>query len=808
MTGLIQDLRYALRQIRKAPGLIATAVITLALGIGANTAIFSALNAVVLRPLPYENSSRLVWLTNYLPRFKDQTVGTPDFLAWRDQNHSFSSLAAYDQGDFNLTGGTGPERIHYVGVTASLFTVLGIQPQAGRAFRNEENIPGAAPVAILSHGLWQRSFGADRFILGKKVALDGTAFEVIGVMPPSFVFPDNESAPDVLIPLSLPEHLDMATQPIEIIQVIGRLRPGITIDQAKADIATIQAQFVNTYPPAFKNLVAGIEVQVLSLHEHLVGDVRHTLLVLLAAVLFLLLIACANTANLQLAKAIGQSKELGVRAALGASRFRLARQFLTESMLVSLLGAATGILLAYCSIGILHRLHPQGLPQFNEIVLDASVLAFGFVVAVLSGILSGVAPALVTRRSNLNDTLKESSRTLTDAQAVRRVRKLLVVSEVSLATILLVGSGLFIRTFVGLQQMDPGFDPHQILTLRISLPGAKYPNDARQREFFEGLIQRLSAVPEIRHAGTVSELPLTSYSNSASVVFEGRPTPPPGMRPWVPFTSASSGYFRAMGIPLIQGRDFDARDGPDNPRVVLVTQAFVQRFMPGESAIGKRIQTGHGKAWRTIVGVVGDVRHLGLPTAPAAEVFGNFAQDPNPRMSVVVRVSVDPLTVTSAVRQAVLSLDQELPIFDVATMEQRLANSIAAQRFNMWLLTTFGMVALTLGVIGIYGIVSFYVVERTHEIGIRMALGAEQSDVLRLVLSRGTGLALAGVSIGLVLALALSRFLSSMLFGVRPNDAPTFLAVSVVLAGAACVASYIPARCAANIDPMVALRYE
>jgi putative ABC transport system permease protein len=805
---LVQDLRYGLRQLRRRPTFTTIAILTLALGVGANTAIFCVLNAVLLRPLPYESSSDLVWLTNYLPRLQDHIVGTPDFVTWRSQNHSLSKLAAFEEGDVNLTGGINPERIHSAYITASLFPLLEIRPELGRGLRDEENVPGAPPVVILSHGLWQRRFGASSSTVGSMLVLDGTPHEVVGVMPASFVFPNGGLAPDILVPLSLPEHLDMASKSIEIVSVIGRLRRGISINQAGADLSTIQQRFVTTYPPAFKNMAAGIETQVISLHEHLVGEVRHTLLLLLAAALFLLLVASVNTANLQLAKATSQSRELSVRLALGASRSRLTRQVLTESLLVTLCGGATGTLVTFLAIEFLHKLEPQDLPHFNKIGIDSWVLAFGFTIAILSGLISCLAPALLVSAGRLNDILKESSRTLTDVPAVRRVRNLLVVSEISLAMILLIGSGLFIRTFLALSHVNPGFDSHNLLTLRISLPEAKYPNIGAQRAFFEQLADQVKALPGNLRVGAVSQLPLDIENLSGSVVFEGQPTPPRGMRPSVPILTATTDYFPAMGIPVVLGRCFEPSDTPDTPGVVLVNQAFVRKFFSFEDPIGKRIQLGGGDSWMTVVGVVGDVRRLGLQTEPAPEVFNDFRQNPRLEMALVVRSAENSISLTSSVRQEVLSLDKEQPVFDIATMERRLAHSIASEKFKMWLLSSFGTVALVLAVIGIYGIVSFQVVQRTHEIGVRMALGAEYRDVLRLVIRRGAMLTLLGITIGTVAALVLTRFLSTMLFGVRPNDMTTFVAASVVLGAAAFLASYVPAHRATRVDPMAALRYE
>src|SRR6266550_3787730 len=563
MNGFFQDLRYALRQLRKSPGLTTTAILTLALGIGANTAIFTVLNAVLLRPLPYEEPSRLAWLTNYMPRGKATIVGAPDFVQWRSQNYSFTELAAYDEGNFNLTGGLSPERIHYASVTASLLPLLGVQPAAGRSFRSDENTSESVPVVMLSHEIWQRQFGSDRSVIGTKIALDGDEYEVIGILPASSVFPSGGTSPEVLVPLHLPENTGMASKNIEILNVIGRLRPGITINQARSDISTIQSAFVaSSYPPAFRNIVAGFETRVIPLQQHLVGDVERTLLVLLGAVAFLLLIACANTANLQLAKVTERSKELGLRAALGAKGSRLTRQLVTESILLSLMGCGVGMFLAVWSIAALHPFHPGGLPHFHDVAVDYSVLTFAAAIATFSGILSGLAPAVLVRRGNLNDVLKESSRTVTDAKSVRRLRRLLVVSEVSLAVVLLVGSGLFIRSFLGLLQVDPGLDPQNVLTVEISMPAAKYSSPERQRTFIDNLIQGLGALPGVVRVGAVSQLPLTGYHLAGAVVVERQPVPPPGMRFTAPMGSATPDYFRAMGIPLIAGRNFDSSDTP------------------------------------------------------------------------------------------------------------------------------------------------------------------------------------------------------------------------------------------------------
>ena len=817
MNGLLHDFRYAVRQLRKTPGLTATAIVTLALGIGANTAIFTLLNAVLLRPLPYDHASRLVWITDYLPRLKDSVVGTPDFVQWRNQNHSFTELAAYDEGEFDFTGGPRPERIHFAGVTASFLPMLGVQPIAGRVFRPEENIPGATATVILSYPFWQRRFGGDRAVVGTRVIVDGTPREIAGIMPASFVFPSNTGDPDVLVPLSLPEHLDMSSRAIQIVNVVGRLRHGVSVVQANNELSTIQHQFVaSSYPTGFKNMVSGFQMRLTPLQTHLAGDVHQALVVLFAAVTLLLFIACANTANLQLTRASARRKEFGVRNALGASPKRLARQLLVESVLQSLIGGLAGTLIVLWSVAGITRLHVHALPNFAHIAIDKSVLSFAVAAATLSGLLSGLLPAGLQRHANVYEVLKDSSRTLTEPNAIRRARSFLVVAEIGLSAILLVGSALLVRSFRELIQVDPGFNPHNVLTFQISLPEAKYASAQGQRIFFETLFDRLRAIPGVAEAGAVSNLPLTSYNASGGVQVEGEPVPPKGMRPSSPIASVTTDYFRTMEIPLLRGRYFNGTDSPRTMGVVIVNQAFSKQFFPSENPIGKRVQLGASKSWFTIVGIVRDIRHLGLRSPASPQVFTSFEQGPsgdafqNPsaQMAVVLRCVVSPITLISAVRDVVATLDREQPIFDVETMERRLGDSIAEERADMTLLTGFGLIAMLLAVVGIYGVISFHVSQRTYEIGVRMALGAEKIQILQLVLRAGTILLIPGIAIGLGAAFVLTRFLSSMLFGIGANDLTSFIGAALVLASSAFLACYIPARRAAKVDPMVALRYE
>ena len=809
MRGFVQDVHYAVRQLRKSPGLTATAVISLALGIGANTAIFSVLNALLLRPLPYKSSSKLVWLSTYLPRLKDHVVGTPDYLQWRRESRSLADIAAYDEGDANLTGGANPERIHYRGVSASLFSVLGIQPVMGRNFRDDENAPDAPPVVILCNGFWQRRFGGLRSVIGTKIRLDGIPHEVVGIMPASFVFPDRGLAPDLLLPLSLPENVNYATsRQVEMVQVIAKLRSKVSIDQAKTELSGVEQRFTNTFPPAFRNLTAGMETEVVPLRRQLVGDVRHTLIILLAAVVFLLLVACANVANLQLAKATTQEKELGLRSALGASRSRLLRQIFVENLLLCSIGALAGGLLA---LGTRAFVHPAGtalLSHFNPIELDYRVLTFTAATALLAGVLTGLAPAALTFRPHLNEAIKEGAHTLTDNPSLRRVRKLLVIGQFAVTMVLLVASGLFIRTFTALLQVNPGFDPHNVLTLNVSLPDASYGSATQQQAFFDNLIQRLDGTAGITSAAAISQLPLTPYESSGSVVFENRPAPPPGMRPNVPISAANPKYFSTMHVPILRGRNFDASDNSRSLPVILVSQEFARHYFGDEDPLGKRVQLEGKQEWRTIIGVVGDTHHLGLQLPPSAEVFTDFEQNPRGQMSIVLRSVQNPLDLIPIIRQHMLDLDREQPIFDVATMDRRLSDSISTQRLNMFLITSFGVVSTTLALVGIYGVLSFYVVRRTQEFGIRVALGAERNDIFQLTLKPGALMSLTGATVGLPTALVLSRFMSSMIFGIKVNDPVTFAGAAVVLVLAGVAGSYIPARRAASLDPMVALRYE
>jgi len=808
MSVLSQDLLYALRHFRKHRSTAITAVITLALGIGVTTAIFSVFNAVVLNPLPYANSNRLIWLTNYLPKLKDHIVGTPDFIAWRDQNHTLDGIAAFDDGDFNLTSTNRAERIHYAAVTSSLFDVLGVQPALGRPFRSQENTPVAAPVVIISSALWHRRFGGAQSAIGSKIELDYHPYEIVGIMAPTFVFPASGSTPDVLLPLTVPGRADTAIQTIEVVNVIGRLRKGISISQASAEIASIQRQFIEqSYQVGFKNMVSGLQTQIVPLQQHLIGNFRHSVAIMMAAVMFLLLSACANNTNLQLAQAAARMNEFGIRSALGAKKSRLVRQLITENVLLSSSAGILGIVVAASSIAILNRWHPPSLPHFSPIVVNDQVIEFALILVALSGLFSGLLPALLANTENLAERLKQGSHSLIDSRSSGWVRRLLVMAEIALAMVLLVGSALFIRSFVALMQVNPGFEVHDLLTLQISLPDAKYSDANRQRNFFNEVGSKLSNLPGVSGCAAVSDLPLAGDGWSAGIEFQGEEVPQ-GMRPFVGIVSTSAGYFRVMHIPLLGGRYFTDTDTPHSPDVAIVNQEFAQHFFGNTHVLGKKLRVGSSTEWITIVGVIANIHNVGLQNSPTPELFTLFEQHPRGQMAVVLRTVVNPDGLVATIRNAIASVDLDQPIFDVSSMEERMAASITSLRVNMWLLAAFGGTALLLSITGIYAVVSFYVANRTYEIGLRIALGADRRDIVHIVLKLAAMLALSGIGIGLGASLMLTPFLSNLLFDIRPSDFPSFVGACVIVASAAGLASYVPAQRAAKIDPLVAIRYE
>jgi len=804
METLWQDLRYGFRMLARNPGFTAVAVLTLALGIGANTAIFSVVNAVLFQPLDYEEPDRLylLWTTN--PGWaRPESASLPDFLDWREQNQVFEDLAAISRRSLNLTGDGEPERLIGSYVSSSFFSLLRVQPSAGRGFLPGEDAPGAEHVAVLGYGLWQRRFGADPSLVGKTISLNGNDHTVVGIAPEDFQL---FQGTDLWLPLALDASQPQFGRRSDFLRVLGRLKPDVREDRAQAEMTTIAKRLEQEYPQTNTN----IGVVLVPLHEHFVGNVRPALLVLLGAAGFVLLIACANVANLLLARAASREKEVAIRAALGASRFRLVRQLLTESVLLALLGGSGGLLLAMWGTDGLVRLSPAGLPRLNEIAVNEWVLGFTLLVSVIAGVLFGLVPALHASRLEMHESLKEGGRGSADQGGRRRLRSVLVVSEVALALMLLIGAGLMITSVYRLQQVSPGFNTENLLVGRVNLPAAKYSNPSEILGFSEQLIERLEGMPGIRAVTTTDDYPLSSGSYLSFVV-EGRPAPPPSQVVDAIVISVTPGYHRALGILLVRGRAFTRQDGPGDRLVVVINQAMAKKHFPSEDPIGQRLAYDGPDGqpnWREIVGVVADVRHEGLDQDAYPEFHMPFSQKPSRGMTVLVRTESDPSALVGAVRGAVQAIDPNQPVYAVRTMDTILSRSVAQQRFTMVLLGMFATVALVLAAIGIYGVISYSVSRRTHEIGIRMALGAQPRDIFRLVVGQGMVLTLIGVGVGLAGAFALTRFLESLLFGVSATDPATFAGVALLLAAVALLACYLPARRATKVDPLVALRYE
>ena len=809
----LQDIRYAFRMLLKRPSFTVIVVLTLALGIGANTTIFSAIDAVLLNPLPYKDPERLmvVWETNKQlgPEMWDRNeAAIGNFLDWRSRNQSFDQLGALFDTDMNLTGVGEPQRIKSVVATTNFFQVLGVQPMLGRSFSPESETPGSPFTAIISHELWQRQFGSDPGLINKSLTLNGHQVEVIGVMPPGFElqFPISVHV-DMWVPFVIdvadPDYHDRRNN---FLYAVGRLKPGVSQEQAQAEMKLIASQLQQQYPET--NADRG--VRVVPLHKQVVGNVESYLYMLFAAVGFLLLIACANVAGLLLARVTARQREVAVRMALGASRWRLIRQLLTESVILSAFSGLLGLLLAYAGVKLLVALTPSEVPRLHEIGLHVPVFLWTLAISVVTGLLFGLAPALQASRPDLNSALKESSGRNPGSFQGSELRNLLVVSEVAVALLLLVGAGLMTKSFLRLQQVDPGFDATNVVSMNIALPTSKY-RAQQLNNFYDQLFERIRNLPGVKSVGGINPLPLGGTNISLSVLDEGAPAVALTDRPSVGVRVVTPGYFQTMSIPILKGRAFTEQDRDNSPNVILVNEALASRFWPNQDAIGKRLdfEEDSGKqVWREIVGVVGNVKHKALATEVMPEAYFPYKQDPENFMGLVVRTASDPMSMIPAIRNQVLSIDKDQPVSDIMTMEQRLAKSVAASRFVMLLLGSFSVLALGLAAVGIYGVMSYLVTQRTQEIGVRMALGAQKRDVLKLVVRRGMVLAIIGTAIGLVASLALTRLMRSLLFEVTPTDWLTFVITSVVLLTVALLACYIPARRATKVDPLVALRYE
>jgi putative ABC transport system permease protein len=808
---LAQDIRYGLRQLHRNPGFTAVAILTLALGIGANTAVFSIVSAVVLRPLPFPGPHQLVQVTTSGHHREDvnQTGASYlDFLDWRTQNSVFADMAAYDQTFFTLIGRGEADFIYGAAATPSLFSILGVKPLLGRAFIWAEESTHAAPVAMISEHLWRHRYGASPAVIGKTIDLNKKGFTIIGVIPSSFGFPFQSKRYDIWVPVSQDPTFGVLSpiREAHYLHVVARLKTGVSMAAAQAQMDTILARSARAYPKAG----AGWQVGLAHLQKKIVDGVEDPLLVLLAAVAFVVLIACANVANLLLVRAIARQKEFAVRAALGASRRRLIGQVLLESSLLSLLGGALGLLLAFESTGVLSSLVPVDVPRIHPIGVNAWVLSFTVGLCLVAGVLSGLAAALHRPQAGLSEALKEGARGSGGSGRQQSLRSVLAITEIALALVLLAGAGLLIRSFLGLERVDPGFDTDNLLEAMISLPRAQYRRPGDWSEFYSQLLGRLKVLPGVVGAGATLVPPLSGGVVPMEFTVEGRPVEP-GKFPSANYSDVSANYFRVMGIPLLRGRFFTQDDRFSARAVALVSAAFVRRYFPNENPIGRTILIQYpllNLHAREIVGVVGDVRFRSLGEAPPPTMYTPYKQAAFPVIGVVVRTVGNPVRVASAVRAQLFRIDPNLPLADVTTAAQEERGTMAPPRFRTLLLGMFAALALVLAMVGIYGVVSYSVSQRTHEIGTRMALGAQQRDVLKLVVKQGMILAIIGVGVGVPVALGLTRFLASMLYGVKPTDPLTFVLVSLLLFGVALLASTLPARRATKVDPMVALRCE
>ena len=798
IVDLWQDLRYGLRMLGKNPGFTAVTVLTLALGIGANTAIFSLINTVLLRPLPFAEPERLVWTWGEFSGGNRASTSPPDFLDYRAQSRTLAQLAAQRFNSFNLTGSGEPERVSGAAVTANFFQALGLAPLQGRAFAPEEEQPGRAQVAIISRGLWQRRFGGDPGIVGQVISLNGRSHTVVGVAPDETQLLQEA---EVWTPLTF-EQPEMKVRRFHFLRVIGRLQPGVTLQQAQADMDAVAAGLEKLYPDSNKDW----RLRLVPLREFIVGGVRKPLYVLLGAVSFVLLIACVNVANLLLARAAKRQKEVALRYALGANRPRLIRQLLTESMILGVGAGMIGLLLARWGTGLLIRLAPETLPTVGAIGLDHRVLGFTLLVSLVTGVGFGLTPAWQSSRPDLNEVLKEGGAGGGSSARLGRARHILVMVEVALALVLLIGAGLLIRSFRRLQEVDPGFDPRHVLTLRLFLPEAKYPEPEQRQAFFERVLERLAALPGVEAVGTSTWLP-TLGGGDTYFTIEGKPFPDPHQKVTAFNPAVSHDYLRAMKIPLLKGRHFTAAESKERPRTVIINEAFARAYFADAEPIGQRLNIDMGEPWRCeIIGVARDVTQFALDTEAYPAMY-------LPSMSmgfagVVVRTSGDPLAWAPAVRQAVREVDPEQPIANLGSMEQIVAGMLEESRFRTLLLGLFAALALCLSAIGIYGVIAYSVAQRSREIGIRMALGAQAGDILRMILGQGMKLTLAGVGLGVAGALAVTRVLSSLLFGVSATDPLTFAVIAALLIVVALLACWIPARRATKVDPLVALHGE
>ena len=809
MENLWHDLRYGARMLAKSPGFTAVAVIALALGIGANTAIFSVVNAALLRPLPYRDADKLVIVWEKSRRNDQNNISPANLMDWSEQNGVFTEMAGTYDRNAVLVGDGEPEEIPAQLATTNLFSLLGVEPILGRTFWADDGKPDQPRVVVLSYGLWQRRFGGDPTIVGRKLNINRAEAVVIGVMPAGFKWHIHKGSAttkpaELWSPLVITG--DMRIRRGRFMTSVARLKPDVTFEQAKADMDVIAARLEQQYA----DFNADWGVNVVPLRTQFTGEFRAPLLVILGAVGLVLLIACANVANLLLSRAAARQKEIAIRVAIGASRARIVRQLLTESVLLAAVGGAAGLLLALWGTDLLVSLSPRELADLQQVKISLPVLGFTLAISLLTGIVFGMAPAFEATRVKLQESLKEGSKNIGGGARSHRLRGAFVITEIALALVLLVGAGLLIRSFNRLQSVDPGFNPHNVLTMRISLPSRKYDTDRKTIDFFHQAVEQIKALPGVEAAGATNYLPFAGPHSGTSVEIEGRPKLPPGQELTTGACVTDAKYFGAMQIPLKRGRLFTEQEATEMRHVVVINEAFARKNLPGEDPIGKRvtIYMKEENVPTEIIGVVGDHKHMGLDSEIEPMAYWPHAEQAFTFMTFVIRTQGDPASIAPAVRGVIQALDGEQPLADVRTMENLLADSVARSRFNTLLLTVFAGVALILAAVGIYGVMSYAVTQRTHEIGIRMALGAPTSTVLALVVKQGMTLAVIGVGAGLAASFALTRIMASLLFGVSATDTFTFALIPLVLVSVAMLACYLPARRAMKVDPMVALRYE
>ena len=808
---ILQDVRFGLRMLFRSRGLTFVAVVALALGIGATTAIFSVVDAVLVRPLPYPAPQELVWFWEAQPHLSEAPFSAADFLDFQLQNHSFSEVAAVHRLSFNLTGLGPVERVPGMVASTTVFSLFGIQPIIGRTFLPSEGTFGTARVAVITYGFWQSHFGGDRAVVGKTINLDNQPVQIVGILPASFRYGNDvqlwvnpvNTVPEVFSAFADWERKLSADRETHYLNIIGRLKPGVPLSQAQADISAIMDRIRQQHPEA-----TGHTVELIPLSELFTGSVRQTLLVLLGVVGLVLLIACANVANLLLARSVGRRREIAVRSALGAGRLRIICQLLTESALLSVAGGVLGLALAAVLLHFLIAASPRDLPRVQEVSIDLRVLGFTLTVSLLTSLLFGLAPSLAAGRQPLGEFLKEGSRGSTSGVAHNRLRGLLVVAEVALSLVLLVASGLLIRSFVLILRVNPGFNPDHLVTMWMNFTSVRYSENARSTQLLNQLLSRIAALPGVEGVAISNDLPLEGDDTTTGIAkAEGRPFFERAQRPTVGVHAVNPWYFHSMGIPLLRGRELSVSDTAQSNPVVVINQKLAELIWPGQDPLGKHLNILSEKQFE-VVGIVGNVLHNGLSEPCQAESYLAFSQNPWSYVGLAIRSRGDQATLFAAVRRIVAELDPELPVHDMRPMKQVIAETLATRRLTLWLVGAFGALALVLSFVGIYGVMSYAVTERVHEIGVRTALGAQRRDIFRLFIGSGMRLACIGLLLGAAAALLASRAMTSLLFGVSASDPVTYLVLAALLALAAFVACYVPARRALAVDPIIALRYE